>query len=139
MSRAAATTGRVPDWMEGVDRPVEAIREGFPYDFYERLLGKLQVSEEQVARVLSVTPRTLRRRKKTRGRLRPAESDRLWLLAQVFEQAVETFGSEERARRWLAESHRLLGGETPLEHLDTTAGADRVRYILRQIEHSMPV
>ena len=92
-----------------------------------------------LARVLAVTPRTLRRRRKNRERLTSAESDRLWMLAQVFEQATEAFEGEERARCWLSESHRMLGGESPLEHLDTTAGADRVRYILRQIEHSMPV
>ena len=135
----SAGTGRIPGWVgDGFSHPVQAIREGFSYDFYERLASKLGASDDQLARVLSVTPRTLRRRRKERKPLTPEESDRLWLLTQVFEQATETFEGEERARRWLSEPHRMLGGESPIEHLDTTAGADRVRYILRQIEHSMP-
>jgi putative toxin-antitoxin system antitoxin component (TIGR02293 family) len=137
---ASTGTGRILDDLEErIAHPVRAIRKGLPYAFYERLAGKLDASDDQLARVLSITPRTLRRRRRSRGRLTPGESDRLWLLAQVFEQAAETFDGEERARRWLAEPHRMLGGESPLEHLDTTAGADRVRYILHQIEHSMPV
>ncbi len=133
-------TTRPPDWLAGkIAHPVEAIREGFPYDFYETFQAKLQLPEEQLARLLSVTPRTLRRRRRERRRLSHEESDRLWLVAQVFERATETFGSEDRARRWLTRPHRLLGGESPIEHMDTTAGIDRVHYILHQIDHSMPL
>lgn len=134
------TTGRAPDWLaREVAHPVEAIREGFPYDFYETFLAKLQIPEEQLARVLSVSTRTLRRRRRERQRLSSKESDRLWLVAQIFELATETLGSEDRAREWLTKPHRMLGGESPIEHMDTTAGADRVRYILHQIDHSMPL
>lgn len=135
-SQASAAPNRLVD---EIDQPVEAIREGFSYDFYEAFLAKLDVTEEQLAGVLSVSTRTLRRRRQKRQRLSRAESDRLWLVAQVFEQAAETFGTEARAQRWLAQPHRMLGGESPLQHLDTTAGADRVRYVLHQIDYSMPL
>lgn len=137
---ATITSRQTPGWLtEDVTHPVEAIREGFPYDFYETFLDKLQIPEEQIARVLSVTARTLRRRRRERQRLSHKESDRLWLLAQTFELATETFGDEDRARRWLTEPHRLLDGESPIEHMDTTAGVDSVRYVLHQIDHSMPL
>lgn len=61
--------------------------------------------------------------------------DMLPPLVQIFDQAETTFSDEDRARRWMTQSHRLLNDESPIEHMDTTAGADRVRYVLHQVEH----
>jgi uncharacterized protein (DUF2384 family) len=42
------------------------------------------------------------------------------------------------AREWLSSSHSLLGGESPLEHMDTIAGMHEVETMLSQIEYGMP-
>ena len=51
----------------------------------------------------------------------------------------DPFDDAERAQQWLRQPHALLGGESPLEHMDTYAGTEEVRSMLYHIEYSMPV
>lgn len=123
---------------EGQDDPVAAVRAGLPYAAFERIRRAVGAPDPLLARVLSVSERTLLRRKE-HGRLTSEESDRLLLLAEVFRLAVLAFDDEDGARAWLSEPHALLGGESPLEHMDTIAGIEEVKTMLYHIEYSMPV
>ena len=115
---------------------VEALREGLPYTSLEALMRALGLSRQEAAATLSVPLRTLVRRKRQR-RLQSDESDRVFRLATVAAHAVEVFGTLERAGRWLRRSNRALGGEIPLELLDTEVGARQVDEILGRIEHGL--
>jgi len=48
------------------------------------------------------------------------------------------FDSPAAARTWLRTPHGLLGGESPLEHMDTTVGMAAVKTMLYHIEYGMP-
>ena len=124
---------------EAAGDPVGAVRSGLPYASLDRVREALGAPDKLLARALSVSERTLYRRRKQEGRLSPAESDRLLLLSETLELAQRALDSEEAARRWLREPHGLLGRESPLEHMDTVAGAQEVQTLLLNIEHSMPV
>lgn len=117
--------------------PVAAVRSGLPYAALERLRAALGAPDEQIARALAVSTRTLSRRQ-AEGQLTTSESDRLLILAQIFGLASRALDSEAAARRWLKAPHALLGGESPLEHMDTLAGTEEVRTLLYSIEYSMP-
>lgn len=117
---------------------VAAVREGLSYDALQRVSEALAVPDAMLARALAISERTLHRRR-GQGRLSTEESDRLLLLAEVVELAVQAFDDVERARRWLRQPHALLGDEAPLEHMDTFAGVEEVRSMLYHIEYSMPV
>lgn len=124
----------------GQDDPIAAVRAGLPYAVLERVRGVrgvLGISDDLLAHALSVSERTLARRKE-QGRLRPDESDRLLVLAEVARLAAQALDSLESARAWLVAPHPLLGGESPLARLDTALGAEEVRTMLYHIEHSMP-
>jgi uncharacterized protein (DUF2384 family) len=48
-------------------------------------------------------------------------------------------GERDKASRWLTTASRGLGGEIPLQLLDTDIGTDRVQKELRQVEQGMPL
>ena len=114
------------------------VRQGLPYEELEALGERLGLTQEVLTRVLDVSERTLQRRRQS-GRLSPSESDRLWQIAHVYRRALEAFDEQaEEAQAWLTTPKRALGGDTPVEHLDTEPGARTVEQMLAVIEHTMP-
>lgn len=113
-----------------------AVRVGLPWAAFEAMEAALSIPARQLAAMLHIPPRTLSRRKDA-GRLEAMESDRLCRLARVVAHAVDVFESQERARDWLETENRALGGQRPLELLDTDAGAREVDDVLGRIEHGI--
>lgn len=114
----------------------EWIREGLPFASLEKVMSRFELNRDEVSNVLDLPSRTLARRKQER-RLRPDESDRLFRLARIAGQATEVLGTEESASRWLHTPNRALGGERPLELLDTDLGTRQVEDLLGRIEHGV--
>ena len=46
-------------------------------------------------------------------------------------------GDSEAARRWLNEPAKALGGNTPLQHLDTEAGAGEVQDLIGRLQQGV--
>lgn len=114
------------------------VREGLPYEHLDAMAETLGLAPDALAHVLNVSERTLQRRRQ-QGRLSPAESDRLWRLVHIYQQALDAFdGRAAEARAWLTTPKRALQGETPVEHLDTEPGLRVVEQMLATIEHTMP-
>jgi putative toxin-antitoxin system antitoxin component (TIGR02293 family) len=97
------------------------------------LAEKLDLGNTVLSRKLGIPQRTLTRRLSKRSRLTAAESDRTVRLARVYAHAVEMIGSEEKAVEWLRTPNRALGGDRPLDQLDTDPGARAVEDILGRI------
>jgi putative toxin-antitoxin system antitoxin component (TIGR02293 family) len=116
---------------------VAAVRAGLTYAAVEQLQNHLEAPDALLARAMGISPRTLSRRREE-GKLTTGESDRLVLLAEVVGLARRALGSEEGAREWLSTSHSMLGGESPLGHMDTVAGMEEVKKMLYHIEHGIP-
>ncbi|MFN0053568.1 MAG: antitoxin Xre/MbcA/ParS toxin-binding domain-containing protein [Planctomycetales bacterium] len=114
-----------------------AIRAGFPYAALEVLAGLLDMPMRDVTEVLGMAPRTLARRKKSRGQLSPIESDRLYRCARIVQLAANLLGDLDKTRAWLARPNLALGGNTPLSMLDTEPGARQVENVLTQISHGI--
>ena len=51
--------------------------------------------------------------------------------------AEETFGSQEKAARWLRRPTVALDGEAPLDLLDTSEGSRAVETLLGRIDHGL--
>lgn len=114
---------------------VQAVRAGLPFEAFKRLWDFLGVPQRELSEVLSVSDRTLARRRKT-GQLTPEESDRLVRLARLAELALVVFEEEQSARRWMTRPKARLGGESPLKRADTEAGAREVEDMLYAVEFS---
>src|SRR5207253_214252 len=112
----------------------DAIREGFPPAVVEELMRASDLTLKELAASLDLSPRSLQRRRRE-GRLARYESDRLFRLARIVALAKRYLGEEERAARWLKRPNRALGGNTPLELIDTEPGARAVENALGRIAY----
>jgi putative toxin-antitoxin system antitoxin component (TIGR02293 family) len=81
--------------------------------------------------------RTLARRASRNQALTAAEIDRALRLARVRLQALRTFGSPEKADRWLRKPTPALSNQTPMKLLQTETGAQQVQELLVQIAHGI--
>lgn len=115
----------------------QLVRKGLPAHSVTALAEKLQLGNMVMSRKLGIPQRTLTRRLSQHSRLTAAESDRTVRLARVYAVAVEMIGSEEKAVEWLRTANRALGGERPLDQLDTDLGARAVEDVLGRIAYGV--
>ncbi len=112
-------------------------REGLPVKALPALAEELHVDRKVLAKVVGISERTLSRRLASGSKLSAEESDRTMRVARVFALAKDTLGDSEKAGRWLRKTNMALGGEVPLDLLDTDAGRHDVETILRRIEYGI--
>jgi putative toxin-antitoxin system antitoxin component (TIGR02293 family) len=115
---------------------VERIRTGLPLSEFRALLELLKIPEEELGRLLGISPATLNRRKKSRHLATP-ESERIVRFARLFGIAMEVLESEEGAREWLKTPNPGTAGESPLSYADTEFGAREVEDLLGRLDHGV--
>lgn len=117
----------------------EAIVGGVAWGSLLHLREQVKTLEEaDIARVLGISPRTLRRQYSAPQKPMPADlASRAWLFAETLARAGETFGSRERAEEWLAAPAMGLDGHRPIELLQTVQGAELVHDFLGRLEHGV--
>lgn len=119
------------------DDLAQLVRKGLPASSVTALAEKLDLGNTVLSRKLGIPQRTLTRRLSQRSRLTAAESDRTVRLARVYAHAVEMIGDKKKAVEWLRTPNRALGGEKPLDQLDTDLGARTVEDILGRIAYGV--
>jgi len=112
-------------------------RNGLPAISVTILAKQLRLGNSVLGQKLGIPQRTLTRRLSHASRLTPAESDRTVRIARVYANAVEMLGEEEKAIVWLGTANRALGGDRPLDVLDTDVGARMVEDILGRIAYGV--
>lgn len=121
----------------GTAELVERVEEGFSYGELEHLRENMDLSRNEIAELVRMTPRTLDRRRKE-GRLQPEESDRLLRLCRVFGSALELFEADvEAAREWLSSPQMALGGSVPFDMARSEIGAREVESLIGRLEHGV--
>lgn len=113
------------------------IRRGLPAGSVSSLAEKLHIGSSVLSRKLGIPLRTLTRRLSQKSHLTPGESDRTARMARVYANAVAMIGDTEKAITWLSTPNRALGGERPLDHLDTDVGVRMVEDILGRIAYGV--
>ena len=117
-----------------------AILKGVPFGsllfFLEHNIGA--VNEEDVAKVLGVSTRTLRRQAETPDKAMPNDlASKTWQLAETLAKAAEVFGGKEAAQRWLSSPAVGLNGSRPIDLLQTLQGAGVVSDYLGRLEYGV--
>jgi putative toxin-antitoxin system antitoxin component (TIGR02293 family) len=115
---------------------IAVVRGGLPARVLDALAANLKLTRGELAAALGIAERTLARRRKE-GVLTPEESAKLLRLARVARRATEVFEKSEAAVDWLKRPNRALGGERPLDLLDTDIGGENVLDVLGRIEHGV--
>jgi len=119
------------------DDLAELVRQGLPAASVRLLAERLDMGSSALSRKLGIPQRTLSRRMSHRSRLTAAESGRTVRLARVYAGAVEMIGEERKAVEWLQTENRALGGERPLDKLDTDVGTREVEDLLGRIAYGV--
>ena len=118
---------------------IAAVRKGLPAHSLElvfRDLNNLDVSQTTLYRTVGNT-RTLLRKRANKSLLSPEESDRLARVARIFVRAEDALGEPDKAHRWLARVNRALGGERPIDLLDSDTGSIAVERELGRLEQGV--
>jgi putative toxin-antitoxin system antitoxin component (TIGR02293 family) len=115
----------------------DLIRKGLPSGSLIVLGEKLDLKNAALSETLGIPQRTLTRRLSRHSRLTVAESDRTVRLARVYATAVEMIGNAGKATEWLRTPNRALGGQVPIDQLDTDLGAREVENILGRIAYGV--
>lgn len=115
----------------------ELVREGLPVKALLLLAERLDMRQAEISDKIGIPKRTLTRRLTQHARLTAAESDRAVRLAQVYSNAAETLGSDEKAAAWLKTPNRALRGGRPLDQLDTDPGVREVEDVLGRIAYGV--
>jgi len=113
-----------------------AIVGGVPYGSLVFLVASVKGLEEgDVARVLGISTRTLRRQGETPEKQMPADlASKAWLFAETLARATDIFGGKEEAERWMAGPALGLDGQRAIDLLQTVQGAELVNDFLTRLE-----
>jgi putative toxin-antitoxin system antitoxin component (TIGR02293 family) len=111
------------------------IRDGLPVDVIDRLIGDRTVTPDEVKRIIMAPKAIVVRRRK--GGLTPEQSERVIRAARIIAEALETFGSRDKALTWMRRACAVLGGKAPIDLLDTEEGAGLVESLLGRIAHGL--
>lgn len=99
--------------------------------------ARLELPLRELAPLLATTERTLARRLDQPGELNKTESERLLLLQRLADHGTDVFEDQGKFNRWLRRPLPLLGGQSPLELLDTASGFQVVDELLGRIEYGV--
>jgi len=99
----------------------DLIRKGLPVGSLIVLGEKLDLKNAALSEKLGIPQRTLTRRLSQHSRL----------------TATEMIGNADKAAQWLRTPNRALGGEIPIDQLDTDLGAKEIENILGRIAYGV--
>jgi putative toxin-antitoxin system antitoxin component (TIGR02293 family) len=121
---------------EGAEQtPVEIIERGLPYEEAERLANALELTIEELCRIIPVSRRTLAR---FRGLNLDAHlSDHIYIAWKVYERAEEVMESPENARLWLKTPNYAFRFKRPLDYLSSLTGSLEVLDELGRLQHGV--
>jgi putative toxin-antitoxin system antitoxin component (TIGR02293 family) len=119
------------------------VRKGVPATIVVQTAKKLRLPKGTVFSALALAPSTMRRKVATNQKLSSQDSERvvgLRSLMEVVQRLVEESGNPEGfdaaswLGHWLEQPQPALGGEAPIEFLDTMAGQSLVRTLLERTQ-----
>ncbi len=117
---------------------VKLTRIGLKPSAFTVLITELAIQRTDGLKLVGMSAKTLERRTKEKRLLTTEESDRIYRVASALEAATQLFeGDQSLAKKWLKEESKALEGDTPLDRLDTEAGADQVKDLIGKLEHGV--
>jgi putative toxin-antitoxin system antitoxin component (TIGR02293 family) len=88
----------------------------------QTLKSILQVSDDEIVRIVGMSYHSYRRYRASGDDLNPAHADAVLRAGRLIQAARLTFGDDEKVLRWLKAVHPILGAK-PIDLLGSDAGA----------------
>jgi putative toxin-antitoxin system antitoxin component (TIGR02293 family) len=110
------------------------VEEGLPVAEVVAFAKQAGFTNDELARLIHIPPRTYARRVASNARLKIPEGERAVRLMRLFERAKQVFQTDENTRGWFNGRILALGWKTPLEYAQTEPGAREVENIIGRIE-----
>jgi putative toxin-antitoxin system antitoxin component (TIGR02293 family) len=115
----------------------ELVLLGLPSTVLKQLANALGLKPSGLAPIVNISEKTMLRRVEARSKLKPDESERVARLMRVYVRTVEVFEDREKAKTWLGNPLRVLGGKSPIELLMSEQGAREVEQVLGRLENGV--
>ncbi len=112
------------------------VREGIPKKALDHLAEAIALSATEVAAIIHLSERTLRRYAPTQ-KLNIEQSERVLELARLYARGSEVFDNLEQFKLWMGAPVGALGDRKPKEFLDTSMGIQMLTEELGRIEHGV--
>jgi putative toxin-antitoxin system antitoxin component (TIGR02293 family) len=112
---------------------IQAVESGVSWDAVRKFLDITGLSQQDLARYLAITERTIARRREA-GTFDRRESEQLLRLAEISQAALELFdGDTAAARTWLTSPVGGLGNARPIDFAQSEFGAREVRDLIGRL------
>jgi len=109
---------------------VERIRRGVPIRAWAFVASLVGMGKHELAQTLKLNPRTLQRR----TTLHNEEGEKILRVFRVHMEATEMCrGEPSEAQQWMNTPASALGGNRPIDLLDTDVGAQQVLNVIRAV------
>ena len=140
----AAQVQQIAEWLGEKPRNdfdlAQIVRKGLPLTVQAAFLSHGMTKDE--FHLIVIPHRTFRHRTERRNRgieevLTPDESDKAVRAARVLALAEGICADRDKAFSWMRKAKKRFQGETPMEMLQTEAGARLVEQMLIQVDEGM--
>lgn len=136
-TRKARTHGTTYPAIDDNIAMAQRVEEGLPVTDIVAFGKQAGFTNDELAKLIQIPPRTYARRVASKSRLKVHEGERAVRLMRLFERAKQVFGTDENTRGWFNAKLLALGRKTPLEYAQTEPGAREVEDIIGRIEHGI--
>ncbi len=116
-------------------KAVDVIRAGLPASAFVGVAVALDLTVDELAAKLGVSPRTIRDQRKKLARLSSENTEKLVRIARVQHQARKVFSTDEAVSDWLTSPAPALEGTKPIDLLDTDIGAREIEAVLNGLAY----
>jgi putative toxin-antitoxin system antitoxin component (TIGR02293 family) len=111
-------------------------REQLPLSIAEDLAETLDLTDKEMATILTISIRTYHRLKQ-KGLLNHVASERLLMLKDLAKYGLEVFEDQDNLNEWLRSPLYELDNKSPLTLLDTATGIARIKTTLGRIDYGV--
>ena len=112
----------------------EKVEDGLPVLDVVEFGRQAGFTNDELARLINIPPRTYARRIAGRARLKVPEGERAVRLMRVYDRAKKLFATHANTREWFNLALPALGGRTPLDFAQTEPGAREVEVVIDRLE-----
>lgn len=127
----------ISDWLEDKLLLTLIIKKGLRYDLFEIIEQSAPYSEEEWAKFLGISTKSMQRYKKDNKTFKPIQTEKIFEVTEVTILGFEIFGSASKFILWLNTPNFALGSIMPIDLLSDSYGKELVMTQLIRLDHGI--